>query len=143
MTPEQRRHFTVAANQAATLAMSAPERAMSDARLIDVGLIRNPDDLGAVANRQMVRKFVAGLPQGEQDALVDARGQPSAEGLARIRNAVLAKAYGDAGLLAPRGHRARGATLRCSLPAPPQDGPRPRDPSSGYSRPWRWRVRFR
>ena len=102
LAPDERRAFTIAANQAATLSMSAPERALADARLIDanaISLIHNPDDLGSAANRAFVRRFVAQLPQGEQGMMADAKGALSADGLARVRNAVLAKAYGDAGLL--------------------------------------------
>lgn len=94
-TPEQRRAFTVSANQAATLSMSAPERAKADAGHVDVGLIGNSSDLGAAANRNFIRNFVSKLPQSEQGTIMDSRGQLSSEGLARIRNAVLAKAYGD------------------------------------------------
>ena len=103
LQPDERRAFSVAANQAATLAFSAPERALSDARSIDdrmLGLLRNPDDLGAAANRDFVRRFVAQLPQGEQGTMADAKGHLSAEGLARVRNAILAKAYDDTGILA-------------------------------------------
>jgi hypothetical protein len=99
-TPEQRRAFTVAANQPTTLAMSASERAMADARLIDtnsLNLIVNPDDLSR--NHDFVRRFVGQLPQTEQGAMTDAHGALSSEGSARVRNAVLAKAYGDAGIL--------------------------------------------
>ena len=102
LAPDERRAFTIAANQAATLSMSAPERALADSRLIDanaISLIHNPDDLGSAANRAFVRRFVAQLPQGEQGMMADAKGALSADGLARVRNAVLAKAYGDAGLL--------------------------------------------
>jgi predicted kinase len=99
-TPEQRRAFTVAANQPTTLSMSASELAMADARLIDAGslnLIVNPDDLSR--NRDFVRRFIGQLPQTEQGAMADTRGALSSEGATRIRNAVLAKAYGDAGVL--------------------------------------------
>jgi hypothetical protein len=100
---EQRRNFTVAANQAATLAMSASERALADARDISADmlpLIHNADDLGSAANRSFMRRFVQGLPQSEQGTMVDAKGALSAEGLTRVRNAILAKAYGDAATLA-------------------------------------------
>jgi hypothetical protein len=99
-TSEQRRAFTVAANQPTTLAMSASERAMADARLIDansLNMIVNPDDLSR--NHDFVRRFVGQLPQTEQGAMTDAHGALSSEGAARVRNAVLAKAYGDAGIL--------------------------------------------
>ncbi len=45
--------------------MSAPERALSDSRNVDaamLGLIHNPDDLAAAANRPFFRRFVASLP---------------------------------------------------------------------------------
>lgn len=102
MSQQQRQAFTVAANQAATLSMSATERAMADARLLDarsIGLLTHADDLGSAANRNFVRRFVSMLPQGEQGMMADARGALSADGLARVRNAVLARAYGDDGIL--------------------------------------------
>jgi hypothetical protein len=103
MTPEQRKAFTVEANQSATLAMSASERAMADARMLTpetLDLVQNPDDLGAIKNRGFVQAFVKGLPQSEQGMMTTAEGGLSSEGLARVRNAVLAKAYGDASLMA-------------------------------------------
>lgn len=102
LSPEERRDFTVASNQAATLAMSAPERALADAGHVDadsLALIHNADDLAAAVNRPFMRRFVASLPQAEQGSFVDAQGRLSAEGLARVRNAILAKAYGDAATL--------------------------------------------
>ncbi len=103
LSPEERRAFTVAANQSAMLAMSASERALADARLIgteDLARLRDARDLGALANRDFVRGFVAKLPQAEQGALADKAGRLSSEGLTRVRNAVLARAYGDAPALA-------------------------------------------
>jgi len=103
MTPEQRKAFTVEANQSATLAMSASERAMADARMLStetLDLVQNPDDLAAIKNRGFVQAFVRGLPQSEQGMMTTAEGGLSSEGLARVRNAVLAKAYGDASLMA-------------------------------------------
>lgn len=102
LTPKERQDFTRAANQSATLAMSAPERALADAKLLDantMGLIRNPDDIGAVANRPFFRRFVSLLPQVEQGSMADAKGALSAEGITRVRNALLAKAYGDSAVL--------------------------------------------
>lgn len=102
MTPEQRQAFTVGANQGATLAMSAPERALADAKLISgdaLASIKNPADLASVENRDFVRQFAAKLPQTEQGAFVNGAGQLSAEGATRVRNAVLAKAYGDSPVL--------------------------------------------
>lgn len=102
MNAKERRDFTVAANQASTMSMSATEKALADANLIDAGAlaaIRNPADLGAVENRAFIRQFFSRLPQTEQGALMTAKGDLSAEGLARVRNAVLAKAYGDSPIL--------------------------------------------
>ncbi|MDH2400459.1 hypothetical protein QCM77_10990 [Bradyrhizobium sp. SSUT18] len=102
LSPQERQAFTVAANQSASLGLSAPERALADARLLPaetLDLIRNLDDLGALANRDFTRAFVAKLPSTERAAMLDAGGGLSAEGLARIRNAVLARAYGNAHVL--------------------------------------------
>lgn len=102
MTTQERQQFTVAANQASTLSMSAGERAMADARAITpqmLDLVRNPDDLAALGNVDFIKAFVRGLPQTEQGALVRADGQFAAEGMSRIRNAILARAYGDSTVL--------------------------------------------
>jgi len=102
LTAGDRQAFTVEANQAATLSMSAGERAMADARNLrpeTLDLIRNADDLDALQNREFVQAFVRALPQSEQGMMTTAKGGLSSEGLGRVRNAVLAKAYGDANLL--------------------------------------------
>lgn len=102
LTPEQRQKFAVEANQSATLSMSATERAKADAGNIStesLDLIRNPDNLGAGANIDFVKAFVRTLPQSEQGAVMDPRGGISSEGMTRVRNAILAKAYGDEGVL--------------------------------------------
>jgi hypothetical protein len=102
MTPQERQAFTVSANQSATLSLSAAERALADSRSLSpevLSLIRNPADLGAADNRDFVRAFMRTVPQSEQAALMTANGELSSEGLGRIRNAVLAKAYGDSPVL--------------------------------------------
>lgn len=103
MTPEGRQKFAVAANQSATMSMSAPERARADAGALSpsaLELIRNPDDFGAAANRDFLRAFSQTLPVSERSAFMAADGSVSAEGLSRARNAVLARAYEDPGVLA-------------------------------------------
>src|SRR5690606_32637254 len=65
-----------------------------------LSLVRNPSDLGAVDNREFVRAFMQQVPATERAALMTASGDLSSEGLARVRNAVLAKAYGDSPVLA-------------------------------------------
>lgn len=101
LSPEERRQFTVDAQKARTLELSASERAMADARHLD-GILdqyRGGDPNGT-ANAAFRRAFVDRLPQGEQGALLDARGDFSAQGTARFRNALLARAFDDADLLA-------------------------------------------
>jgi hypothetical protein len=103
LDPVARRDFTTNANVAATLAFSAPERALADARLVSpemLAQIANPADLAAPGNIGFVRAFVARLPQAEQGSLADAQGRLSAEGLRRVRAAIVGRAYGDAELLA-------------------------------------------
>lgn len=102
MTPEQRQRFAIEANQSATLSMSAPERAKADAGILSpssLDLIRNVDDFGAASNRDFVRAFAQALPVSERASFMMADGSVSAEGLTRAKNAVLARAYDDAGVL--------------------------------------------
>ncbi len=103
MTADERQKFTVEANDDAKLEMSASETGLADARNLKVetlDLIRIPNDLGAIQNRDFVQAFIRALPQGAQGGMTTAEGGLSAAGLTRIRNAVLAKAYGDANILA-------------------------------------------
>jgi hypothetical protein len=78
--------------------VSATTRAMNDASHLTrqiLGLIEDPSNLGTAVNRAFVRAFVGTVPADERDALTDAEGDLSAEGLTRAKNAVLTKAYGD------------------------------------------------
>lgn len=101
LTFEERKAFTVAANVADTLSMSAPERAIADARRITPAMLTllKDGDLNNLENRRFVRTFLNELPNSERGALSAKDGGLSAEGLSRVRNAVLAKAYGDADIL--------------------------------------------
>ena len=72
-----------AATKAATLSMSAAERGLADARLITpemLDLIRNPDDLGALANLDFRKAFVRSLPSTEHGSMVAAGGENPAKG---------------------------------------------------------------
>ncbi|WP_375408501.1 LPD38 domain-containing protein [uncultured Methylobacterium sp.] len=103
MSTEERGAFGMEANQAATLSMSAAERGLADARLITpemLDLIRNPDDLGALANLDFRKAFVRSLPSTEHGSMIAGGGELSSEGLTRIRNAILARAYDNSGVLA-------------------------------------------
>jgi hypothetical protein len=102
MNASERQQFANDANRPATLSMSAPERALADSKMLtgeNLSLIRNPADLGSSENLDFVRAFMRGLPQTEQAALVTKTGELSSEGLTRVRNAVLGKAYGDSPVL--------------------------------------------
>jgi len=99
LAPAERQAFTVEANQSGMLAMGATERALSDRALMTPDLleaIKNPEDLSSPANTDFHRGFIARLPVTERGALMDAKGRVSAEGVTRMRNAMLASAYGDA-----------------------------------------------
>lgn len=99
---EARQRFTVAANQAATMSLGASERALADARRLTPETLEQiavPGDLAAAGNRTFVRSFLTTLPESEQAAMVTGEGQLSSDGLTRIRNAVLARAYGNPDIL--------------------------------------------
>lgn len=103
MNPQERQAFTVAANQSSTLSLSGAERALADSRALSpetLGLIRNAGDIGAVENRDFIRQFMQSVPATERASLMTAAGDLSSEGLTRVRNAVMAKAYGNSSILA-------------------------------------------
>lgn len=95
-TPVNRAEFARQANASTVAAMSPVEQARADAARIDALDDLRPDDNGDFAtSRDFIRRFVGRLPATEQPEMIDAGGQLSASGYARVRNAVLAKAYGD------------------------------------------------
>ena len=101
-TAVNRAEFARQANAPTVAAMSPSEQARADARRIDSLEDLQPDDGGdfsGPASRPFIRRFMAKLPQTEQAGMLDAGGNLSAAGYARVRNAVLAKAYGDSPVL--------------------------------------------
>lgn len=92
------RQAALASNEGGSARMSALEQATVDAerlpdlRVLDVGEAGQIADAG---NRAFIRKWVGEFPKTQQPALLDADGRLSAEGLTRLRNAILLKAYGD------------------------------------------------
>jgi N12 class adenine-specific DNA methylase len=99
-TPVDRAEFARQANASTVAQMSSSEQAKSDAARIDVMDDLRPDDNGDfVTSRDFIRRFVSRLPATEQGGMIDAAGQLSQTGYARIRNAILAKAYGDSPVL--------------------------------------------
>lgn len=99
-TPVDRAEFARQANASTVAQMSSSEQARADAaRIDDMGDMR-PDENGDFAtSRDFIRRFVSRLPATEQGGMVDSTGQLSQAGYARVRNAVLAKAYGDSPVL--------------------------------------------
>ncbi len=97
-----RAEFARQANASTVAQMSPSEQAKSDAHRIDVMDDLAPDDAGDFANAAsmpFIRRFMAKLPTTEQAGMIDADGKLSTAGYTRVRNAVLAKAYGDSPVL--------------------------------------------
>lgn len=97
-TPVNRAEFARQANASTVAQMSPAETANADASRIGSLDDFAPSENGDFNNRDsraFVSRFVAGLPVTEQGALVGADGRLSQSGYTRIRNAVLAKAYGN------------------------------------------------
>ena len=102
-TPVNRAEFARQANASTVAAMAPSEQAKSDANRIDSMDGMTPDDNGDFSNtasESFVKRFITRLPLTEQTAMMDADGKLSTAGYARVRNAVLAKAYGDSPVLA-------------------------------------------
>jgi len=99
---EQRRAFTVEANERTTLTQSASERALQDARELD-GIIDQyrGGDVGAVQNQGFVRAFMRDVvAKADQGAMMDADGLLSQDGRRRMEAALMAAAYQDPGVVA-------------------------------------------
>lgn len=94
------RQFVVGSNVADIAALSPPELARQDAQDIltpEVLATYYGGDLKAAKNDAFVGRFIAKLSAKERGDAMDAKGNPSAQVLQRIRNALLYKAYGESG----------------------------------------------
>lgn len=101
-TDVNRAEFARQANESSVAAMSPLEQAKSDAdriKHLDDLVTGEDGELSTAENRAFVRRFVGMLPVTEQAALVTADGQLSQSGLARVRNAILSRAYGGGPVL--------------------------------------------
>ena len=86
------------ANSGGSMGMSAREVARNDAaNLPDIGnlVIDDRGEFDPRANAPFIRGWVASLPQNDQAEVTDRNGNLSQTGLMRLRNAVIANAYGD------------------------------------------------
>lgn len=102
-------------NASPVLSLSAGEKAISDAKSLTPEILAKwrGGDVGAAANRDFVRSFMQAIPEtGEEGAIQTAEGELSLGGETRVRNALLARAYGDQRLLlalTDRGDESLGA----------------------------------
>lgn len=95
--------FAQAANARDTAGFSATEQAMTDATHIDQTMLElfTPGGLDRADNRDFVRAFLRrAVSQTDYNGMVTADGMPSTTGYRRIEAAMLAKAYGQASLVA-------------------------------------------
>lgn len=92
--------FAREANEQATAAMSATETAQSDAGRMSPDVLNAfvPSEDGSInpiANRDFIQAFMDKVPPTERGALVLPDGGLSQAGQIRIKNAILAKAFGN------------------------------------------------
>jgi hypothetical protein len=98
--------FTKKANESSVAQMSASEMAKSDAekmagKTLALFVPNEDGTINTAANRQFISSFVGDvIPQNEQGKYITEEGVLSQEGLARIRNAVFYKAYGNSKMMA-------------------------------------------
>ncbi|MEX0880316.1 MAG: hypothetical protein WD451_11415, partial [Thermoanaerobaculia bacterium] len=101
-TPVNRAEFARQANESSVAAFSPLEQARADATrlksLEDLQVGEN-GEIQTGANMGFIRRFVGLLPVTEQAGLVTGTGELSQAGVTRMRNAVLAKAYGGGDVL--------------------------------------------
>lgn len=101
-SPVDRARFAKEANERTSGEMSAAERAQADARVLSPELMATfrpgeSGEIGADSNTEFVRSFIrAAVPESELARYVTADGQISREGVTRIQNAIIARAYGAA-----------------------------------------------
>lgn len=101
-TPVNRAEFVRQANESSVAAFSPLEQARSDAarlKALDDLHVGENGEIQTGANMGFIRRFVGLLPVTEQSALVTGTGELSQAGVTRVRNAILAKAYGGGDVL--------------------------------------------
>ncbi|MGR6906142.1 LPD38 domain-containing protein [Lysinibacillus sp. BSL11] len=96
-----RQSFVEEANVSNVASMSATEQAIADAKKLTnkVMYLFSPSengDLNVASNRAFISQFIQSVvPQNERGSLMTADGNLSQDGLRRVQNAILAKAYGN------------------------------------------------
>ena len=103
MSDQDRQAYTRESNDRTTLSMSSTERAMADAEAMPEAILPlyRGGDVDAAQNRDFVRKFIGSVvSDADQAAMIDSNGAMSQDAVRRVQGALLAKAYGDADLVA-------------------------------------------
>lgn len=99
------RNFITGSNSDTKQELSAPERAAQDASDIltpDVFTSYMGGALTSQRNGDFVRKFIDAVPDGQRSTFMDDKGNLSTAGVARIENAMLARAFGNGSPAAKR-----------------------------------------
>jgi hypothetical protein len=94
------REFVTGSNEADIAALSPPEQAAQDAQDILKPAVMakyNGGDLNASKNDAFISAFLAEMSPQQRENAMDDKGNVSAQALKRIENALLYKAYGQAG----------------------------------------------
>lgn len=102
LSPEQRKNFVIYSNEDVADRLSTTERAMADAKLMTPNIIQNykGGDVENAINNNFVRDFIdKAVAPSERNAYLTPGGKLSQDGVKRIRAAMLARAYNDAGLV--------------------------------------------
>lgn len=92
------RQFVTGSNSDTKQEMSAPERATQDASDILTDEVMTKYVGGSLAtarNGDFVQAFLKAVPEGQRSAFMDGEGNLSTAGIARIENAMLARAFGN------------------------------------------------
>jgi len=93
--------FAVEANQDDKLAMTATEKARSDAKRLDSAMLAKlaDGDLNSAANRDFVAAFLQSLGDAEAAQYLTSDGKPTSSLISRLQAALFAGAYSDDRLL--------------------------------------------
>ncbi|WP_395146957.1 PLxRFG domain-containing protein [Moraxella atlantae] len=98
INPVDTKKMAIESNATGGLAMSAKEQARADSALLpDISTIKSDDkgNINLSANASIFRQFIGAMPVEARASMLSADGMLSQEGVKRLQNAVLYKAYGD------------------------------------------------
>lgn len=105
ITEVDRADFVKKANESSIATMSATETARSDAdkltnKVLSLFVANENGIINTTDNKGFIGKFISEVvPKNEQNKYITDKGELSQEGLARVRNAIFYKAYGDINLM--------------------------------------------